>query len=236
MALSRLPRTSRFTHGVTSLKHEPSLFQSSSFLPFLFLLLSSLATPNTTSIRPLLSFDVSEATSVWQLHEIRGWNSLDAHCPVAAAFEAEPVTIDERRGLEVTSARLSFNLRELQLPPTIAHHRVALRTRPPPPPPVVHPRSTIAASTHEHPFYFCTVQPTPSSLSPRPDGGTDLSSRVKLVERANARHELNSISIIGRALHNREVLIPIPATTDSRHSRPAIERHGLHLHDPHRPI
>lgn len=141
MALSRLPRTSRFTHGVTSLKHEPSLFQSSSFLPFLFLLLSSLATPNTTSIRPFLSFDVSEATSVWQLHEIRGWNSLDAHCPVAAAFEAEPVTIDERRGLEVTSARLSFNLRELQLPPTIAHHRVALRTRPPPPPPVVHPRS-----------------------------------------------------------------------------------------------
>lgn len=132
----------------------------------------------------------------------------------------------------MTSARLSFNLRELQLPPTIAHHRVALRTRPPPPPPVVHPRSTIAASTHEHPFYFCTVQPTPSSLSPRPDGGTDLSSRVKLVERANARHELNSISIIGRALHNREVLIPIPATTDSRHSRPAIERHGLHLHDP----
>lgn len=115
---------------------------------------------------------------------------------------------------------------------------------PPPPPPVVHPRSTIAASTHEHPFYFCTVQrtvPIPSS-SPLPstDEGRereiDLSSRVKLVERANARHELNSISIIGRALHNREVLIPIPATTDSRHSRAAIERHGLHLHDPRRPI
>lgn len=76
----------------------PSLFQSSFSLPSLLRPFHRfIATPSTASIRPLLSFSVSEATSVWQLHEIRGWNSLDAHCP-AAAYEAEPVTIDERGG------------------------------------------------------------------------------------------------------------------------------------------
>lgn len=34
----------------------------------------------------------SEATSVWQLHEIRGRISLDVHCPVVP-LEPEPVTM-----------------------------------------------------------------------------------------------------------------------------------------------
>lgn len=132
-----------------------------------------------------------------------GGSSLDAHCPVAL-FQAEPVTI-VREG--VTLLRLSFNLRELQSPRRGSSSRRA---------------STLCASTastHRPPF--------PSDCRP---SGRALSSRVRLVRRANARHELNSISIIARALHNRGVLIPIPATTDSRHSRSSIERHGLHLH------
>lgn len=120
----------------------------------------------------------------------------------------------------MTSARLSFNLRELQLPTT-----ACLR---------VHPLNSSPQALAPAPSTSTLYNHPPSSREGRggrDDSGRGLSSRVRLVERANARHELNSISIIGRALHNRQVLIPIPATTDSHHSRAAIERHGLHLHD-----
>lgn len=53
-----------------------------------------------------------ETTNVWQLREIRERISLDTHCPVVL-LESELVTMG------VTSARLSFNLRELQTLPVL---------------------------------------------------------------------------------------------------------------------
>lgn len=147
---------------------------------------------------------------------------MDAHCPVAAEFEAEPVTIEEdgRGGGEWP--RLDC--------PLIYGNCNSL-----PPHVYASTRSTHRPKHSPQPLLLlrCTTIPPPPGRGGggRDDSGRGLSSRVRLVERANARHELNSISIIGRALHNRQVLIPIPATTDSHHSRAAIERHGLHLHD-----